>query len=301
MPEERKILLLGGTGQVGFELRRALAPLGDVIAPGRKELDLAHPEAVRAFLAIVRPDMIVNAAAWTAVDAAEDHPEAARGLNAILPSELAEYATRQDIPLVHYSSDYVYPGTGEYDWQETDQPAPLSTYGRTKLEGDEAVVQSGAPHLVFRTSWVYAARGRNFMNTMLRLGSERDSLKVVSDQVGAPTPARLIAEVTLMALHGRDGRPAIPSGVYHLAPRGEASWHGFAREIFARAATLGFDLAISPENVAPIPTRDWPTPARRPLNSRLSVAKLEDALGIQLPDWQRQLALTLEERWQWQD
>jgi len=296
MSDAKKILLLGGSGQVGFELRRALAPIGDVIAPTRQEVDLSQPEAVRVFLKIIAPDLIVNAAAWTAVDAAEDEPDAARALNATLPEVLAEYATGRDIPLVHYSSDYVYPGDGDHPWQETDETAPLSTYGRTKLEGDEAVRNSGAAHLIFRTSWVYAARGGNFMNTMLRLGRERDQLKVVSDQIGAPAPARLIAEVTLLAVKGQGAGLAIPSGIYHLAPRGETSWQGFAREIFAQAAAMGADLAIDPEHVAAIPTSEWPTPATRPLNSRLSVERLESALGIRLPDWRQQLALTLEER-----
>jgi dTDP-4-dehydrorhamnose reductase len=294
-PGRKRILLLGATGQVGFELQRSLAPLGELVAPLRKEVDLTNPAALRILLNVVRPDRIVNAAAWTGVDAAEEHVDEARAVNAGLPSVLADYAAARDIWLVHYSTDYVYPGTGETPWKETDDPAPLSVYGQTKLEGDKAIEASGAKHLIFRTSWVYSARGSNFMKTMLRLGTEREALKVVSDQIGSPTPARLIAEVTALALHRLGGERALGPGVYHLAPRGETSWHGFAREIVAQAIARGHELAIDPARVDPIPTADWPTPAARPLNSRLSVDRIEKGLGIRLPDWKAQLALTLAE------
>lgn len=294
-PGRKRILLLGGTGQVGFELQRSLAPLGELVTPLRKEVDLTNPAALRILLNVVRPDRIVNAAAWTGVDAAEEHVDEARAVNVGLPSVLADYAAARDIWLVHYSTDYVYPGTGETPWTETDDPAPLSVYGQTKLEGDKAIEASGAKHLIFRTSWVYSARGSNFMKTMLRLGTEREAVKVVSDQIGSPTPARLIAEVTALALHRLDGERALGPGVYHLAPRGETSWHGFAREIVAQAIARGHELAIDPARVDPIPTADWPTPATRPLNSRLSMDRIEKGLGIRLPDWKAQLALTLAE------
>ena len=285
-----KILLLGKTGQVGFELHRVLSPLGTLVAPDRKALDLSEEEAVSAYLAACRPDLIVNAAAWTAVDAAEEQTEAARRLNQELPAQLAAYAAAASCRLVHYSSDYVYPGTGTEPWTENSPTGPLNTYGRTKLAGDEAVMSSGADYLIFRTSWVYSARGNNFMKTMLRLAKDRPELNVVADQVGAPTPARLIAQITTLGIYNR-----LDAGVYHLAARGETSWHGFAHEIFRLVQASGLPLAVAPDRVHPIPTRDYPTPATRPLNSRLDVSKLERALNIRMPDWQPQLVLTLTE------
>ncbi|WP_083006166.1 dTDP-4-dehydrorhamnose reductase [Halomonas sp. GT] len=291
------IFITGGNGQVGFELQRQFAPFGINLAPTRQELDLTNPEAVDAYLAKHQPGLILNAAAYTAVDKAESEPQQARRLNAELPAQLAEYAAKQGIPLVHYSTDYVYPGNGASPWQEDSPKGPLSVYGQTKLEGDKAVPESGASHLIFRTSWVYASRGNNFMKTMLRLGRERAALSIVNDQIGAPTPARLIAQVTALAFTTQ-GSPLtinIPSGVYHLAPRGETSWHGFAREIFNQAREAGEALAITPEKTAGIPTAEYPTPAQRPLNSRMALGKLEKALGITMPSWQSQLALTLKE------
>jgi len=296
-----KILITGATGQVGFELQRQLALFGEVFAPDRQTLDLADAESVERWLQRYQPELIVNAAAYTAVDKAESEPELAGRLNVDLPAQLAAYTVDRGQWLVHYSSDYVYPGTGQAPWEEGSAAAPLSVYGKTKLSGDLAIDESGCSHLIFRTSWVYGARGHNFMKTMLRLGRERDALKVVADQVGAPTPARLIAQVTAVALHQTLPLPAVPQrsplepGVYHLAPRGETSWHGFAREIFRLARDAGEPLAITPEQVAEISTADYPTPATRPLNSRLSLKKLENALGIRLPHWKAQLALTLSE------
>ena len=313
-----KILVTGGSGQVGFELQRQLCLLGTVMAPSRQELDLADAAAVDRWLDSHQPELIVNAAAYTAVDGAEEEPALARRLNAELPAQLAAYSAARGQWLVHYSSDYVYPGSGETPWQEQDDTGPLNVYGQTKLEGDEAVLTSGCAHLTFRTSWVYSARGNNFMKTMLRLGRERDVLKVVSDQVGAPTPARLIAQVTALALYKgatpdpspltpqqRSAHPSpakrssltpyMPSGIYHLAPRGETSWHGFACEIFRQVRERGEPLAISPEGVAAISSAEYPVPAARPLNSRLALARLEQALGLRLPEWQEQLSLTLAE------
>ncbi|UTD55548.1 dTDP-4-dehydrorhamnose reductase [Halomonas sp. MS1] len=291
------IFITGGNGQVGFELQRQFAPFGTILAPTRQELDLTNAEAVDVYLEKHQPGLILNAAAYTAVDKAESEPEQAKRLNAKLPAQLADYAATQGIPLVHYSTDYVYPGNGEASWQEDSPTGPLSVYGQTKLEGDEAVVKSGASHLIFRTSWVYAARGNNFMKTMLRLGRDRGALSIVNDQIGAPTPARLIAQVTALAFTTQ-GSPLtinIPSGVYHLAPRGETSWHGFASEIFTQARGAGEALTITPESTAGIPTAEYPTPAKRPLNSRMALSRLENSLGITMPTWQSQLGLTLRE------
>lgn len=294
-----KILVTGGSGQVGFELKRQLCMLGEIHAPNRAELDLADAAAVDKWLEVYQPELIVNAAAYTAVDKAESEPELARRLNAELPAQLAEYSAMRGQWLVHYSSDYVYPGSGESPWQESDGAGPISVYGQTKLEGDEAIKASGCRHLIFRTSWVYSARGGNFMKTMLRLGRERESLKVVSDQIGTPTPARLIAQVTTQAIADGVARrfreATVPSGLYHLAPTGEASWHSFAREIFRQAAAMGEPLTIVPNEVLKIPTAEYPTPAQRPLNSRLNCSLLENTLGITLPSWNSQLTLTLEE------
>lgn len=288
------VLILGGNGQVGFELKRSLAPLGTIVAPSRKEVDLTQAGAVAALLESVRPAVIANAAAWTAVDAAESSTAEAYRLNAELPEQLARYAAESGALLVHYSSDYVYPGDGDSAWRETSATGPLSVYGASKLAGDEAVTTSGADALIFRTSWVYSARGGNFLKTMLRLGRERDTLNIVADQIGAPTPARLIAEITLLALQGRR-QGAFAAGLYHLAPRGETSWHGFAEAIFAAARERGETLAITAAGPGGIPTRDYPTPAKRPLNSRLSLDKLERELGVTLPRWEDQLVLTLDE------
>lgn len=284
------ILLLGKTGQVGFELQRTLSPLGTINAPGRAGLDLMGEKAVENYLADTKPEVIVNAAAWTAVDAAEEQKLEAERLNAGLPEQIAEYAAENNARLIHYSSDYVYPGTGESPWQETSLTGPLSHYGKTKLRGDQAIEQSGADFLIFRTSWVYSARGNNFMKTMLRLAKSKTELNIVADQIGAPTPARLIAQITTLAIHSQLGK-----GLYHLAPRGETSWHGFAKEIFYQAALEGEELILNPEDAHPIATSAYPTPAQRPLNSRLEVTALENALNIRFPDWQSQLALTLGE------
>lgn len=285
-----KILITGGNGQVGFELIRHFSLHGTILAPTRQQLDLSSAAAVDDYLQTHQPGLILNAAAYTAVDKAESEPDQARRLNAELPAQLAAYAKANDSLLVHYSSDYVYPGSGNTPFTEEAETGPLGVYGQTKLEGDEAIAASGCRHLIFRTSWVYSARGNNFMKTMLRLAKERSSLNIVADQVGAPTPARLIALVSLMAVER-----TIPYGTYHLAPRGKTSWHGFAQAIFARAREAGESLAIEQDGANPIPTSDYPTPAKRPLNSRLDLSKLESALGKELPDWRCQLERTLSE------
>lgn len=288
------IFLTGGTGQVGFELQRELCPLGRVMAPTRQELNLEDTAAVNDWLMQHRPDVIVNAAAWTAVDAAEEHCDQAYHLNVELPTQLASYARAQNILLVHYSSDYVYSGKGESPWQEDSPTGPLSIYGVSKLAGDKAVLASGAHHLILRTSWIYSAHGNNFMKTMLRLGRERDALRVVADQIGAPTPAHLIAEITALAL-AKYQQGEISDGLYHLAPHGKTSWYGFAQAIFQLARERDVPLAISSERVKAIPTAEYPTPAQRPHNSRLNLERLEKALDIELPHWQPQLELTLGE------
>lgn len=284
------ILILGGSGQVGFELQRSLSVLGQICAPDRNELDLNCEIAVEDYLNKYRPDLIVNAAAWTAVDAAEENQAGCKRLNADLPEQLSRYSAVNNVQMVHYSSDYVYPGDGTEAWQESSITGPLNVYGQTKFDGDLAIQNSGATYLIFRTSWVYSARGNNFMKTMLRLAQSKTELNVVADQIGSPTPARLIAALTTFAVYKN-----IESGIYHLCPRGETSWHGFAQAIFTAAKQAGKQLTLVPENTHTIATSDYPTPAKRPLNSRLAITKLEQALEIQLPDWQSQLVLTLNE------
>ncbi|RAU19192.1 dTDP-4-dehydrorhamnose reductase [Nitrincola tibetensis] len=285
-----RILVLGGSGQVGFELIRVFSLQGNVQAPLRKELDLTSESAVTSYLDEFQPSLILNAAAYTAVDKAESEPVLADRLNHLLPAQLSVWAARHSAMLVHYSSDYVYPGNGTLSWMETDPAGPCNEYGRSKLKGDQAIQSSGCQYHIFRTSWVYSARGHNFMKTMLALGKDRSALKVVSDQVGAPTPARLIALVTLQAF-----LKLVPSGIYHLAPRGEVSWHGFAQAIFTFAAAKGMKLTIVPEAVEAIPSSDYPTPAQRPQNSRLNITQLELTMNCELPSWESQLQLTIEE------
>ncbi len=291
----RNIVLLAPGGQVGFELLRTLAPLGQLHTLSRNEVDFADTPAVTAKVAALMPDIIVNAAAWTAVDKAETGREAAFLLNASLPAALACVAKQHNAWLVHYSSDYVYPGTGDIPWQETDSTGPLSVYGKSKLAGDLAVMQNTDKFLIFRTSWVYAARGNNFMLTMLKLAQSREALNVVADQTGAPTPAGLIAVVTALALQQVLRSGDTPSGVYHLAPRGQTSWYGFAEAIFSLVRAQGITLKLKPELFKAIATRDYPTPAIRPANSRLDISKLEHTFGLQLPHWQSQLQLTFSQ------
>jgi dTDP-4-dehydrorhamnose reductase len=278
------ILLLGRGGQVGRELERSLAPLGPLVACDRAAADLERPEMLRDRIRAVAPDVIVNAAAFTAVDRAETEPAACRRVNAEAVAVVAAEARRLGALLVHYSTDYVFDGTKRGWYEETDTPAPLGVYGATKLEGERAAAMAGR-HLVFRTSWVHAAHGHNFVRTMLRLARDRESLDVVDDQWGAPTAAGLVADVTALAIaRGRAG--TLPHGVYHVVPRGETTWCGFARFILAEARRLGLPLACGPEGVRDIPTASYPTPARRPANSRLATDKIRAALGIELPAWQ---------------
>ena len=281
-----KIVLIGKAGQVGRELLRPLAAIGDLAAFDRAGADLERPDEVAALLLHERPDVIVNAAAYTAVDKAESEPDRARIVNELAVGALAHAAADLGATLVHYSTDYVFDGTKPGRYVETDEPHPLSVYGATKLGGERAVAAAGCRHWVFRTTWVYASHGHNFIRTMLRLGRERDSLRVVDDQFGVPTSARLIAEVTAACIGRLATGSPLASGVYHLAPHGETTWCRFARAILAAAREQGVPLRCPPENVVGIGTADYPLPARRPANSRLDTTKLETALNIRLPEWQ---------------
>jgi dTDP-4-dehydrorhamnose reductase len=281
----RRILLTGKNGQVGFELCRALTSIGQVIAFDEHELDLASPDAIRQKVREAEPDIIVNAAAYTAVDRAESEPEVAMKVNGIAPGILAEEARRLGALMVHYSTDYVFDGTKSGPYTETDQPNPLSAYGRSKLAGDQAIQSAGAAHYIFRTSWVYASRGQNFFLTMLRLGRERSELKVVNDQIGAPTSARFLADATAHILSQilKEAEHALAkSGLYNLSASGATSWFGFAEAIFAEAKnTLG---AKAPKLI-PIPAAEYPLPALRPLNSRLDNSKFVRVFGPMPPAW----------------
>lgn len=281
-----KIVLVGKGGQVGHELLRPLAAIGDLVSFDRTGADLERPDELSALLRRERPDVVVNAAAYTAVDKAESEPDRARIVNELAVGALAHAAADLGATLVHYSTDYVFDGTKPGRYVETDEPHPLSVYGATKLGGERAVAAAGCRHWVFRTTWVYASHGHNFIRTMLRLGRERDSLRVVDDQFGVPTSARLIAEVTAACIGRLATGSPLASGVYHLAPHGETTWCRFARAILAAAREQGVPLRCPPENVVGIGTADYPLPARRPANSRLDTTKLETALNIRLPEWQ---------------
>ena len=280
-----KILLLGPNGQVGWELQRALAPLGELHALGRDAADFAAPGSLAAPVRALRPDVIVNAAAYTAVDKAESEPDLARRVNAEAPAVLAREAAASGAWLVHYSTDYVFDGSGTAPRDEDAPTGPLNVYGRTKLEAEDAVRASGARHLVLRTSWVYAARGGNFARTMLRLAAERDALRVVDDQVGAPTGAELIADVSAHAIRAVVAGTA-PGGTYHLVASGETSWHGYACRVIEAARAAGKPVQVAREAIGAVPSSAFPTPAERPKNSRLDTRRLQSAFGLALPPWQ---------------
>ena len=289
-----KILIAGGAGQLGWELRRTLAIFGEVVAPSRDLLDLASVDSIVTAVRGVRPGLIVNAAAYTAVDKAESEPDLALKINGEAPRILAEEAASQGAALIHYSTDYVFDGRKAEPYREDDVAAPINVYGRTKLAGEQGVMAATAPHLVFRTSWVYGSRGRNFLLTMLRLGKERKELKVVDDQFGAPTSARLIAEATAgaVARNFSGGKLDVDAfletgGLYHLTAAGRTTWYGFAQTILSGREGVA--------KVLPIPTSGYPTPARRPQNSVLDNTKLERQFGFELPDWEVGLKLCLEE------
>lgn len=285
----KRIVLTGANGQVGWELRRTLAVLGEVAAFTREELDLTDLQALRQRLCALNPEVIVNAAAYTAVDAAESQQPAAARINAEAPGVMAEAARRRGALLVHYSTDYVFDGAKSTPYLEDDTPNPLNVYGRTKLDGERAIAAAGARHLIFRTSWVYAARGKNFLRTILRLAAEQAELRIVDDQRGAPTWARLVAEATAIAIARAFAREDIDRvcGTYHLACAGAATWREFAEAIVAHAP-----LTTRPR-IVPIETAEYPTPARRPGNSLLATDRVHAAFGVSLPHWRDALSLCL--------
>lgn len=296
-----KILLLGKNGQVGWELQRSLAPLGALMALDRagdaaRGLcgDLQDLDGLRATVMSLRPDVIVNAAAHTAVDKAQSEADLARRLNAQAPAVLAEAANAVDALLVHYSTDYVFDGSGSTPWVESAPTGPLNVYGQTKLDGERAIAAACPRHLILRTSWVYAARGGNFAKTMLRLAAERERLTVIDDQYGAPTGAELIADVTAHAIRQLVQRPQ-DAGIYHLAAGGETNWNGYARFVVDSARAIKPELKLAVQEVAPVPTSAFPTPAQRPHNSRLDTALLQQTFDLRLPHWQQGVARMLTE------
>jgi dTDP-4-dehydrorhamnose reductase len=303
-PTER-ILLLGKNGQVGWELQRSLGVLGEVIALDRSAAnggysgDLSDLDALAQTVRQLRPQVIVNAAAYTAVDRAESEPELARRINFDAPSVLAQEASRIGAWLVHYSTDYVFDGSGTHRWQETDATGPLSVYGQTKLQGEQALSAAAGRHLIFRTSWVYGTHGQNFAKTMLKLAQERSALRVINDQWGAPTGADLLADLTAHALAQvlLDPAGAGKSGIYHVAAGGETTWHGYAQAVLQLAQDAGVALKVAPERVEAIATSAYPTPAQRPQNSRLDTGKVQAAFGVHLPHWQSGVTRMLKEFW----
>ena len=293
-----KILLLGSNGQVGWELQRSLAPLGQLKACDHNTVDLAKIDELQARIRDFSPAIIVNAAAYTAVDMAESEAEKARRINAEAVAELAAEAKCLDAWLIHYSTDYIFDGTKSTAYVETDSAKPQSVYGKTKFEGEEAIRKSGCKHLIFRTSWVYAARGSNFAKTMLRLAKERDELNVVGDQVGVPTSAELIADITALCLYrvtndNAFGKQAV--GTYHLSPSGETNWHEYARYVIAEAQHYGVKLRTKPENIHPISTSEYPLPAKRPANSLLDTKKLTNTFSVHMPVWRTQVKRLVSE------
>ncbi len=290
------ILIVGKQGQVAWELQRSMSLLGNVLALGRDEADLLHPAPLLARIVALRPDIIINAAAYTAVDKAETEEAIATQINGTAVGELADVAKQIGALLLHYSTDYVFDGSKAAAYSETDLPCPLNAYGRSKLVGEQAIQAVGGDYLILRTTWVYAARGQNFLRTMLRLSKERESLRIVSDQIGAPTWARMIAEATTnicrQALAKRE-QGQFTAGLYHLTASGETSWHGFAELVIAQARQTLPDILT--REVLPIPTTAYPLPAQRPLNSRLSGEKLQRDYGVVMPSWEVSVKLCVEE------
>ena len=295
----RKILLTGKNGQIGWELQRTLAPLGQLVTVDQQEMDLTDPDSIRRVIRQVRPSLIVNAAAYTAVDKAESEPDQAMAVNGVAPAIMAEEAKRLNAAIVHYSTDYVFDGSKKDPYNEDDVPKPLNVYGQTKLAGERAIQAVGVPHLILRTSWVYAARGKNFLLTILKLASEKSELKVVNDQRGAPTWSRMLAEVTSQMLASyyspvcrQAGAVADFTGLYHVVSGGKTTWHGFAGEILETASRV---TPHTLPKLIPISTADYPLPAIRPRNSCLSNEKLIRTYGLAIPSWEKSLSLCLQE------
>lgn len=287
MKRAPRILITGANGQVGFELQRSLAPLGQLFAMARQELDIANPASLTSGLESIQPDIIVNAAAYTAVDKAESEPELAERINTHAPAELALWAESHNALLVHYSTDYVFDGNKHGAYVEDDTANPQSVYGQTKWQGEQVIRQATTRHLILRTSWVYGAHGNNFLKTMLRLMQERDHLNVVADQIGAPTSAALIADVTAQILaQYNQNYDAFVYGTYHLTAGGETSWHGYAQLIAKLAEKRELLLQLKASDIQPIPSSAYPTPAIRPSNSRLDTSKLQNQFGLVLPPWE---------------
>jgi dTDP-4-dehydrorhamnose reductase len=293
-----KILLLGKNGQVGWALQRSLAPLGELVALDAQSQihcgDLSNLAGLAQTVRDVAPDVIVNAAAYTAVDKAESEPVLAHAINALAPGVLAQEAKRCGAWLVHFSTDYVFDGSGKQAWLETDAAAPLSVYGASKLAGEQAIMAAACQHLIFRTSWVYGARGNNFAKTMLKLAQERDSLKVVNDQIGAPTGADLLADVTAHAISTALQQPNV-SGLYHLVASGETSWHEYATLVIEYARQAGLPIKVAQTAIHAVPSSEFATVAKRPLNSRLNTSKLQQTFNLHLPNWQTGVTRMLDE------
>lgn len=281
----QKILIIGRQGQVAWELQRTLASLGHITVCGSQELDLANPDMIRTQVRSIQPDIIVNAAAYTAVDKAETESELCTSINAIAPGILAELARESQALLVHYSTDYVFDGTKVGAYLETDPTNPLSVYGASKLAGEQAIIQVDCPHLIFRTTWVYGNRGKNFLLTILRLAAQTQELKIVADQIGSPTWSRSISEATAQIIAQCRHNHSSVKGLYNLSAAGATSWHGFANQIVDRSRSINPELALSIEQILPIPATDYPTPAQRPANSVLDNSKILADFGVQLPDW----------------
>ena len=283
-----RILLLGKGGQLGWEMQRSLSPMGEVIALDFDSADhcadFTQPQGVAATIRHIAPDVVVNAAAHTAVDKAESEVDLVRTINATTPAVIAQEVQRLGAWMLHYSTDYVFDGSGTRPWLETDHPGPINVYGQTKLEAEQAIAQSGCKHLIFRTSWVFAARGGNFAKTMLRLAQEREHLTVIDDQFGAPTSAELLADISVLALRQALHRPQ-DGGLYHMVAAGETNWWAYASHVIQTARRLRPDLPIKVNSIAPVPSSAYPTPARRPHNSRLNTSKLQNTFDLHLPDW----------------
>jgi dTDP-4-dehydrorhamnose reductase len=292
-----RILLTGTRGQVGSALLPLLEKCGELLAPGSKDFDLSKPQALEGGLDGLKPDLIVNPAAYTAVDRAEDETDLAFKVNAESPAAIARWAARHNVPLVHFSTDYVFNGQGDTPWREDSPTDPLSVYGASKLAGDNAVAAAAGPHLIVRTSWVYASKGSNFLRTIARLARERRELRIVADQIGAPTTARVIAEAVagMLSTDPRNAAARFPraGGVVNVVCAGETSWHGFATAIAAGLKSRGVRLEV--ETISPIGTQDFPTKAKRPGNSRLDLSRLRDAFGIVTPNWKEALEVELDD------